>query len=778
MFPQTLEANTNITNKTYQIILHTYFNVPTHWVYWIRARHFIDPEPTSTVGNEESSPYVILTLTSPVNGSYYPQNVYINGSTNRYSDITYSIDGGTNQTACNNCTSFSVLETLSEGYHNVTVYAVDVDNTTNTDSETRYFWVDTTPPQITVYNPQEGASYDMWDSVNKISGFASFSLSFHSDDPVSQSYYSLDGGENISFTNGTTLTFKQKANISSHTLTIWVQNNAGLWNSTSVSFNIVHTGAEIVADGYVYGFHVTDVVAGDFDNDNEIEFAIGIKGDKAALYIWDNGSISLIAHTDDSGGGDYYKWIWDIDAYDFDHDGTLEIWVGTGGLATSYVRGYEWDGSSYQQIFVDTINGCADAETIEFCDIDGDGNKELFANLYNSGGGGGVKMWWNVSDSGTTYDSARRLGAWQTCRDIDDDGRSELLYSPYDDPQRGNIKYLDWDSTNETIVIKSLSNSPCSGTNIGGKNSDRFYTNMDFDMDGENESMAACGSNRYLLTFNDTWVFYDDVTSYDLPYRAGHVVPSGSDIQVIRFINSSYPKLPYLMDNLTTPDNYHIYAPASWAVQPSTYSPDLDFVDGVDYDGDGYDEIWIGEMYRKSGESDSDQTDVYFRVLDLSPTAEDTTPPTLTFVSPTPDNGATLSQDWIYINVSADESLSTCLLDWYNGTWQNVSMTVSGSYCYKNMTNLADGTYQFKVYANDTSDNWNVTELRQVSLLTKLPEPIRSSVLITLGALLLFLILDVFMLISENVFNLKMVAELGLGLAIIVSIIIVVMQTI
>jgi len=58
-------------------------------------------------------------------------------------------------------------------------------------------------------------------------------------------------------------------------------------------------------------------------------------------------------------------------------------------------------------------------------------------------------------------------------------------------------------------------------------------------------------------------------------------------------------------------------------------------------------------------------------------------------------------------------------------------MTVAGTYCYKSMTNLNDGTYQFKVYANDTSNNWNVTELRQVSLLTKLPEPIRLSVLAT-----------------------------------------------
>jgi hypothetical protein len=94
----------------------------------------------------------------------------------------------------------------------------------------------------------------------------------------------------------------------------------------------------------------------------------------------------------------------------------------------------------------------------------------------------------------------------------------------------------------------------------------------------------------------------------------------------------------------------------------------------------------------------------------------DQTPPILDFVSPTLDNQTAISNNWTYINVSSSETLDTCLLDWYNGTWQNLTMTVDGSYCYINMTDLNDYAYYFRVYGNDTVGNMNVTEDRQITV--------------------------------------------------------------
>ncbi|MCJ7816724.1 MAG: hypothetical protein MUP55_02600, partial [Candidatus Aenigmarchaeota archaeon] len=82
----------------------------------------------------------------------------------------------------------------------------------------------------------------------------------------------------------------------------------------------------------------------------------------------------------------------------------------------------------------------------------------------------------------------------------------------------------------------------------------------------------------------------------------------------------------------------------------------------------------------------------------------DTTPPNLWFTSPS-SNQSTVSVNWLFVNVSANESLNACLLDWYNGSWQNVSMTPTGSYCCKNMTGLLLGSYYFRVYGNDTAGN-------------------------------------------------------------------------
>jgi parallel beta-helix repeat protein len=88
----------------------------------------------------------------------------------------------------------------------------------------------------------------------------------------------------------------------------------------------------------------------------------------------------------------------------------------------------------------------------------------------------------------------------------------------------------------------------------------------------------------------------------------------------------------------------------------------------------------------------------------------DETPPVLDFAPPTPQNNTyTQNESWVYFNVSASESLSTCLLD--NET-ANLSMTMGGdsTWCWYNLTNQANGTEVYRwVWANDTVGNWNRT---------------------------------------------------------------------
>ncbi|RLG45326.1 MAG: hypothetical protein DRN81_02045 [Thermoproteota archaeon] len=120
-----------------------------------------------------------------------------------------------------------------------------------------------------------------------------------------------------------------------------------------------------------------------------------------------------------------------------------------------------------------------------------------------------------------------------------------------------------------------------------------------------------------------------------------------------------------------------------------------------------YDNIMIRDY-------DADEANMTFILgAEESGIPPDTTSPTLDFTSPTLSNGTVSSDSWIFINVTADEALDTCLVEW--GTVYNQTMTVDGSYCYLNKTN-SSGTIDFKVYANDTYGNQNVTESRRVFL--------------------------------------------------------------
>lgn len=77
------------------------------------------------------------------------------------------------------------------------------------------------------------------------------------------------------------------------------------------------------------------------------------------------------------------------------------------------------------------------------------------------------------------------------------------------------------------------------------------------------------------------------------------------------------------------------------------------------------------------------------------------------FVDPTPDNASTQSYNYTYINVSLSEVPEACLLEWNDGTLDNITMSKSGANCYKNMTGLISYVYSYKVYANDSANNWN-----------------------------------------------------------------------
>jgi hypothetical protein len=82
-----------------------------------------------------------MNATSPTNTTYSSIPILLTVHTNINANITWSMNGNANQTACLNCTSFnnSVSGNITAGSNRIDIYAVDSTNSTNTYSETIYF---------------------------------------------------------------------------------------------------------------------------------------------------------------------------------------------------------------------------------------------------------------------------------------------------------------------------------------------------------------------------------------------------------------------------------------------------------------------------------------------------------------------------------------------------------------------------------------------------------------------------------------------------------------
>ncbi|MBW2980017.1 S8 family serine peptidase [Candidatus Woesearchaeota archaeon] len=122
--------------------------------------------------------------------------------------------------------------------------------------------------------------------------------------------------------------------------------------------------------------------------------------------------------------------------------------------------------------------------------------------------------------------------------------------------------------------------------------------------------------------------------------------------------------------------------------------------------------------YDSEGDRYLSRIDVYAAIQSF-----DEIPPNVTFVAP--GNNTITPNVSVIINVTVYDylnNISSCLLEWNN---TNESMTKVGSdndvYCYKNKSIVGHGIFYYKVYANDTENNFGVSELRQINITDTAP---------------------------------------------------------
>jgi hypothetical protein len=132
-----------------------------------------------------------ISIISPENKTYTVNNVSLTFTVDKSTSwIGYGLDGQANITISGNTT----LTGLSDGSHNITVYATDILG--NIGSSVRvHFTIDTTLPSISILSPQ-----------NKTYDTTGIPLNFTVNEPVSWIAYSLDGQTNVTITGNTTIT--------------------------------------------------------------------------------------------------------------------------------------------------------------------------------------------------------------------------------------------------------------------------------------------------------------------------------------------------------------------------------------------------------------------------------------------------------------------------------------------------------------------------------------------------------------------------------------------
>jgi hypothetical protein len=178
-----------------------------------------------------------ITIFSPVNTTYSNTSIVLNVTTNQIANVTYSLNGGTNQSLYNLTTSGNTTITGIEGANNITVYANY--SAGNISSNIVYFTIDTTPLVVTINSPSNGSTIN--DPTPQLNATFSKTVAF--------AWYNVDNTGNstpVPNTNSLTLNLSSLPD-GAHNVTVYANyaNYFGNINSSIVYFTIDSPPASI-----------------------------------------------------------------------------------------------------------------------------------------------------------------------------------------------------------------------------------------------------------------------------------------------------------------------------------------------------------------------------------------------------------------------------------------------------------------------------------------------------------------------------------------------------
>src|SRR3989344_5672597 len=130
--------------------------------------------------------------------------------------------------------------------------------------------------------------------------------------------------------------------------------------------------------------------------------------------------------------------------------------------------------------------------------------------------------------------------------------------------------------------------------------------------------------------------------------------------------------------------------------------------------------VQIKEKFRLTGEEVTDSGTTFYRI-DISAALK----PYLNFTSASAQNGLVVFNSSILINVTSDVPLSAAVLELYSSNLTVINLTMSSTSStnfYYVLEDLSTGTYSYKVYGNDSVNNFGSTVIRTVVVSGNVPE--------------------------------------------------------
>ena len=177
---------------------------------------------------------------------------------------------------------------------------------------------------------------------------------------------------------------------------------------------------------------------------------------------------------------------------------------------------------------------------------------------------------------------------------------------------------------------------------------------------------------------------------------------------------------------LTTPDSLIQPGLVHWGItRPTIQNPPVPSAGAfitVDFtvNSSAADDVYVLDLSNVSLVSEG-TTEIPGVVVNGGNAIVDTTAPVIQFVTPpTPINNAEVNVNYVNVTVNVTDTLNlidTIAVLWWDGTNEtmtNIGYAGNEAQFNFNKTGLTDGTYSYKVYANDTAGNMGVSETRVV----------------------------------------------------------------